>query len=80
MVIYPREFVELQMSYPNDTVKINRLLSLEGRRDILEVHFRGKGYEILYPPYTFSNEDHYEWDDEKKMLKKDVGFFRTEVV
>ena len=73
MVIYPREFVELKMSYPNDTVKINRLLSLEGRRDILEVHFRGKGYEILYPPYTFSNEDYYEWDDEKKMLKKEVN-------
>jgi len=72
MRIYPKDWVELQMKYPNEKVKHNRLLSLEGRRDILLVHFRDEQYEIWYPPYTFSEKDVYGWCDDKKKLKNVV--------
>jgi len=56
MKITPNEFYELQKKYPKCKVNYRQILSFEDRVDMLLVHFRGKGYEVWFPPNTLNKK------------------------
>lgn len=55
MYISQKEFEKLKTKYPKSTIIINQLLCFEDRMDMLLVEFRGKRYEVEYPPNFFIN-------------------------